>query len=85
MAKANKIEKLLKKGKVNVAGHIYKIEKHGEHVDLVPTGDGDTASSTVNSDAYPYTHGGTAYRKAVQAAWEIAEHLTEQRKKGADY
>ena len=82
---ANKIEKLLKKGKVNVAGRIYTIKIDGEIVDLHPKGSGDLASSVMDSDAYPYTHGGKTYRKAVQAAWEIAEYLTEQRKKDADY
>lgn len=79
------IAKLLKNGSVNVQGRKYNIKLDGEIVDLVPVGNGDVASSATDSAAYEYTHGGEVYRKAVGAAWEIAEYLTEQRKKGADY
>lgn len=81
----NKIEALLKKGTVNVQGHTYDIEVIDERVDLIPIGSGAVAQSSMSGEAYEYTHGGDTYRKAVEAAWEIAEYLTEKRKEGADY
>lgn len=71
-----KMKKILEgeKSSLRIEGFAYDISLNEEGtVSLAPRNGGRVASSEVEADNYAYTHGGTAFREAIHAAWLIAE------------
>jgi len=68
------------KTSIKIKGYIYEIEilSHGEVI-LCPQGGGSNASSATGWDNYGYTHGGEAYRTAVDTAQEIEEAYRKEK------